>query len=197
MSRSPDTFKHENHLVRPPSKAGPRGRGRGNDPTPLGLVVDWALGIGPEKRVIPSDTRFSQDFAKAPSVREHVGRALHDWRKRDGGVIQDGGRYENYRGVWDVPRVIADTRRFNAQTHVVGSYRLDGVRKGQSIEWTARNKRGGHSATYGRVTDKMPLLDLLPNRDLPYGRPMGSVRDEIHFETDLDGSPIRRPQIRR
>jgi hypothetical protein len=161
-------------------------RGTSSDPGPADLLEEFAVGRGPETRVLGPMSSISADYARAPSVQGHLRNALADWRKRDGGR----GQYTNYDADFGPTQLLLDLEAANGATNVIGSARLDAERHGDRIDWSATNKMGRNSMFYGNPLSSLGIAGV-PDRARP-GR-FGSTRQVLQFSTDLDGNPIGRP----
>lgn len=69
---------------------------------------------------------------------------------------------------------------------LVGSFRLDGERQGDTIRWTATNTISNNSFFAGNILNKAGLPSV-PN---PKYGPRSDVKMNIHFRTDLNGKVV-------
>jgi hypothetical protein len=166
------------------------------DPKPVRVVTEWALGSGPEHRMLGPDSAFSQEFARAPSVRAHVRNAINHptegWRSRPGGWDAQGGAYVDYEADF-YPDFVKDVVPLNSASQAIGSYALDGRRIGDQIDWQARNRMGRNSLNFGHALGDMGLSGV---PDMARPGPTGNTYQTIHFRTDLKGNPIPPPRRR-
>ena len=169
------------HVARPGSE---------DDPGPGRLATEWATGAGPQKRVLGPDSSFSREFVQAPSVRRHLRDYVEDWRRRDDDMSNAYANPPDKRATFGVREFMSDLYAGNGATHFVGSWGVEGDRRGDRVDWRAENDTDATSFMYGR-----PLRDAgLPStsswsRPLPAGR----THQTIQFSTDLKGRPLAPP----
>lgn len=160
------------------------GYGAPTNSQPGRLLNEWRTGTGPQERVFAPSSNLSKIFASAPSVRSDVSRSIDDWQSREGGWDRNGGKYTNYRARFGPIDYIQDAVARNPATHVVGSYRLDGDKQGDRINWKATNSMGRHSFFGGAWTENT-ILPRAPDVERPQRQ--GTTRQVIEFTTDLKG----------
>lgn len=134
------------------------------------------------------DSSFSQEFAKAPSVQQHLKGYVADWRARDGGL---SGRYVGpraKRAVFGPDQFLMDLDAGNGASHFVGSWGVQGEARGDRIDWQADNDTDTTSLLYGTPVRRMGL-PAAPSYKRP--APDGRTHQSIRFTTDLDGVPLR------
>lgn len=162
--------------------------GTPSDPGPGRLTTEWALGAGPEERVLGPESSFSREFVQAPSVQEHLRGYIQDWRQRPGGI---SGAYVNpadRRADFGVIQFIEDLAAGNGASHFVGSWGVGARRNGDKIDWAAENDTDTTSLFYGRPLREAGVPYV---RSYPRPSPGGRTHQTIRFSTDLEGRPIQ------
>lgn len=157
------------------------------DPSPARLTLEWATGLGPERRTLGPDSSFTQEFVQAPSVQGYLRRHIADWADREGGVSGSYVVPQDRRANFGVSEFQRDLDAGDAASHFVGSWDARGERRGDAIAWTVENDSDLTSLGGGRILQKMGL-PYLRSYERPW--PGGRTHQTIRFRTDLDGRPL-------
>lgn len=172
--------------------------GSPTDPGPGRLAAEWATGGGPERRVLGPESAFSREFVEAPSVRRYLEQYVRDWREQEGGLTGAYSNPPNQRAKFGATEFMDDLVAGNGASHFIGTWGVQGRRRGDQIDWAAENDTDTTSFFYGRPFREigLPHVPSYP-RYAPGGlgpRPGGRTHQTIEFSTDLEGRPI--PQRR-
>ena len=158
--------------------------GTETDPGPGRLAAEWALGSGPERRILGLDSSFSREFVQAPSVQDYVRRQTGAWRQANG--IQ-GSYTPDTRATFGPKQFVEDGLAANGAAHFVGSWGVSGARRGEGIDWQAEND-SDTTSFFGGTPLRAAGLPVVPSYARPW--PGGRTHQSIQFRTDLNGRPL-------